>query len=72
MPGNIPPDKKAAFERLANHLDEEYPYPGCRDDLRDVASGSSAIIERAYWRDPVQVMTGLAWMFVGLMIGVLL
>jgi hypothetical protein len=28
MPGNIPPDKEAAFERLANHLDEEYPYPG--------------------------------------------
>jgi len=32
---------------------------------------SNTIIERAYWRDPVQVLSGLTWLVIGLAIGFL-
>lgn len=29
------------------------------------------VIEKAYWRDPVHVLTGLLWLMIGFTIGVL-
>lgn len=31
---------------------------------------SNLITERAYWRDPSQVFTGLTWLVIGIVIGV--